>query len=190
MRTIDLEGEAATLMTDDEIREAIMAIQDEQEIHRTLNQYSYCSDFNDAEGLIDCFTEDGEWWSAIGFTLKGKAEIREWVVNVRNPHNPFTSDPDQGRKGGQHYRTNIQIKLRGDQADVVSYLAQLAPDGLNISVMAMGRYIDRLVRCDDGRWRFSLHRTEVEAHDFDIHNPLVRREDSPKVRDDPFPQFS
>jgi ketosteroid isomerase-like protein len=177
-------------MIDDELRLAVERRLDEAAIIQTLDQYSYCSDFNDANGLVDCFVEDAEWWSAIGLTMRGRAEIARWVTEVRNPRNVFTENPDQGRMNGQHFRTNTEISLHGDEADTVSYFVQLAPQGPHVGIMVIGRYIDKFVRCDDGRWRYKRHRTEVEAYNPDLHSAPQRRPDAPDIRNSPYPSFA
>jgi ketosteroid isomerase-like protein len=176
-------------MTGQDLQKLINEWQDERDITKTLDQYSYCSDFNDADGLVDCFTEDAEWWSALGLTMRGREEISDWVHNTRNPNNPYLAEHDQGRRGGQHLRTNTQIVLRGDEADVISYFVQLCPDGTEAKVMIFGRYLDHLVRCDDGKWRYKIHRTEPESVDTALHSAIVRRIDSPAVRASAYPSY-
>ena len=55
------------------------------------------------------------------------------------------------------------ISINGDTATVHSMFARLDryPDGPGIR--AFGRYRDTLVRCPDGRWRFTERLPDIEA---------------------------
>jgi hypothetical protein len=52
------------------------------------------------------------------------------------------------------------IELDGAQGQVTSDYAMLAsePDGAPWTVVALGRYFDRVVRTLDGRWQFANRR--------------------------------
>ena len=56
-----------------------------------------------------------------------------------------------------------QIVVTGDEASVVSYFLRVEPrDAASTQIVASGRYLDRLVRCDDGRWRFMERVAEID----------------------------
>jgi len=53
--------------------------------------------------------------------------------------------------------------VTGDSATVQSYFMRVEPrDGGPTQIVASGRYIDRLIRCDDGRWRFVERVAEID----------------------------
>jgi hypothetical protein len=158
------------------LRAEVRALQDLREIERTLDQYCYSSDFPDPEQLLDCFTEDGAWLTSIGPSPRGREELREWCKKLTGSKVP--REDGQGRRGGLHHRTNTQIILDGDTAQASSYLVQIDANGPKVEPLVIGRYLDELVRCDDGRWRYKTHRTEVEAHDVARHSPIIKRDET------------
>jgi hypothetical protein len=57
------------------------------------------------------------------------------------------------------------IEVGGDVASATSYFAVLRDEESRPALWVFGRYRDTLVRCGDGRWRFSLRIAEVESVD-------------------------
>ena len=57
------------------------------------------------------------------------------------------------------------VDVAGDVATATSYFAVLRDEGSQPILWVFGRYLDTLVRCPDGRWRFSLRIAEVESAD-------------------------
>jgi hypothetical protein len=55
-----------------------------------------------------------------------------------------------------------QIRLDGDRAAVESGFARLDESAVGPLVRSFGRYRDELVRCEDGRWRFSQREAFIE----------------------------
>ena len=53
----------------------------------------------------------------------------------------------------------------GDAASVTSYFAVLREEEQRPILWVFGRYRDTLVRCADGKWRFTLRIAEVESVD-------------------------
>jgi len=159
----------------------------ERAIKRTLNAYCFCLDFNDVEGLVDVFTPEGEWHTSTGLVMRGHDQIRRWLVEDRNPKNVLTTEPDQGRVMGMHFRANVDITVNGDDATVVSYLLQTFPSGGRVEIEATGRYVDTMARCEDGKWRFVAHRTLLEAVHVDQHHELTRRPEFAALRKASYP---
>ena len=138
------------------IEERLKVLEDKREILRTLHAYAHCLDYGDEEGFLDCWTEDAHLgWSIFPQPLKGHAHIREGF-------RVHTHAPDAWHK---HMLAEPQITLAGDRATVSSYFFRLDPyqSTGGPEIYAFGRYLDKLVRCKDGRWRFSERLVEKEA---------------------------
>jgi hypothetical protein len=56
-----------------------------------------------------------------------------------------------------------RISLGGDQATVDSYYLLLDIVDEHPEVFSLGRYRDHLVRCPDGKWRFTGRKHELES---------------------------
>lgn len=55
------------------------------------------------------------------------------------------------------------IVMNGDDASVQSYFLRVEPqDSGPTRIVASGRYVDGLVRCDDGRFRFTQRVAEID----------------------------
>jgi hypothetical protein len=68
---------------------------------------------------------------------------------------------DRPQRRTRHANTNVLIELDGAQARVISDFAMLAsePEGAPWTVVALGRYFDRVVRKPDGSgWQFAERR--------------------------------
>jgi ketosteroid isomerase-like protein len=135
----------------------LAALEDKRDILRTLHSYAHCLDYGDEAGFIDCFTEDAFLgWSIVPGGLKGHARLREGF-------HQHTHAPQALHK---HMLAEPRITLEGDRAKVHSMFFRLDPYKSSNSapeIYAFGRYIDRLVRCKDGRWRFIERLVEKEA---------------------------
>lgn len=131
-------------------------LEDRRDILRTLHAYGHCLDYGDEAGFMDCWTADAALgWSMYPEPLRGHARIREGFHR-------HTHAPDAWHK---HMLAEPQVTLQGDSARVRSMFLRLDPypDAGGPEIYAFGRYIDTLVRCADGRWRFAERIVEKEA---------------------------
>ena len=63
----------------------------------------------------------------------------------------------------KHIVVDPRIVVTGDRATVESYFLRVEPrDAAPTQIVASGRYLDRMVRCDDGRWRFVERVAEID----------------------------
>jgi ketosteroid isomerase-like protein len=145
------------MSTDVDVRELaarVQRLEDEREILRTLYAYAHSIDYGDEALFLDCWAENAqlEWpWRA---PIVGEAALTE----VFRQH---THAPDVYHK---HLMVEPRIDLQGDEATVHSLYSRMDRDEHNEPyVRSFGRYVDRLVRCSDGRWRFASRRAENEA---------------------------
>ena len=63
----------------------------------------------------------------------------------------------------KHFVVEPVVSITGDVAAVSSMFARLDRYADGPGIRAFGRYRDTLVRCADGRWRFTARYAEVEA---------------------------
>jgi hypothetical protein len=81
---------------------------------------------------------------------------REAIAEAFRGH---THAPDVFHK---HLLFQPQIRLDGDRASVHSGFARLDEGPAGPVIRSFGRYLDELVRCDDGRWRFAQREASIE----------------------------
>jgi hypothetical protein len=136
-------------------------LEDERAILQTLYQYGHAMDYGPDADFIDCFTPDGVWDVRMrrtpdgAFTCVGHGEIAaslEAQTSVRAP-----------ALYAKHLVIEPQIVVDGDEASVRSYFLRVEPrDDGPTQIVASGRYLDRLIRCDDGRWRMTERVAEID----------------------------
>jgi ketosteroid isomerase-like protein len=133
----------------------IAVLEAQHEVVQTLNQYVHAVDYGDMDALLDCYVPDADHLTNLPMgNLKGHQEILS-VYRLR---------PTAPEKFEKHLVVEPMIEvLNADEATADSYylLVQDRPTGPFVS--HYGRYRDRFVRCDDGRWRFKVRSVEGEA---------------------------
>ena len=148
-------------METDALSARLQVLEDERAILQTLYQYGHTMDYGPDADFIDCFTPDGVWDVRMrkvpngAFTCTGHGEIAaslEGQTSVRAP-----------ALYAKHLLIEPRIVLNGDDASVQSYFVRIEPrDAGPTQIVASGRYLDRLIRCDDGRWRITLRIAEID----------------------------
>jgi ketosteroid isomerase-like protein len=134
--------------------ERLQLLEDERAILRRLYTYGHSIDYGYEDEFVDCWVPDGVlYWPDPHPPYKGHDALRE----IFRKH---THAPDRFHK---HMIVEPQIEIDGDRATADSMFTRLDdyPDGPAPS--SYGRYRDKLVRCDDGKWRFVERLTEREA---------------------------
>jgi hypothetical protein len=150
----DLEARLAALEAERDVareRDAVLA---------TLHAYSRCIDSGDEAGWVDCFTSDGafDMRSTVpgypGRRVSGRAELQEFIA-------AHTGPPAVHHK---HLYLMPEIVLEGTAATATGYVVHLVEaEGARPELQAFGRYLDSLVRVEDGGWRIVERIVEVEA---------------------------
>jgi ketosteroid isomerase-like protein len=138
------------------VEERLKALEDKREVLRTLHVYGHSLDYGDEAGFMDCWTEDASLgWSMFPEPLCGHARIRAGFH--RHTHAPGFWH--------KHLLAEPQITVEGDVARVTSMFFRLDPYESTGApeIYAFGRYEDTLVRCADGRWRFTERIVKKEA---------------------------
>ena len=150
-----------------ELEARLHTIDDERAIVRRMHEYAHALDYaKNSDDFVNCFTEDGVWYSTIesthagseGVRLSGREELRAWAgaSTTRGTPGHFT----------KHMLVEPAITIDGDRADATSYFSVFNETPNGPIIYSMGRYLDKLVRCEDGEWRFierHLLRENVDA---------------------------
>jgi ketosteroid isomerase-like protein len=149
-------------MTDIADLEARLALLEaERGVLQTLYRYGHSIDYGDEESWVDCFTEDGVFdvrpRGKDGYPpsrlISGREELKAFIAR-------HTRAPELWHK---HGLIEPQIEVDGDTATVRSYLAVFMEHDGEPLLRVFGRYRDRMVRGEDGRWRFQERIAEVES---------------------------
>jgi ketosteroid isomerase-like protein len=145
----------------EQLQARVRLLEDERAILATLNAYGHAIDYGDGERYLDLWTEDaafdarGRGDSDVTRVVRGHEGLADFAAHFSRP-------PDGWHK---HLVIEPLIEVDGDEASASSYFAVLRDEGEGPVVWVFGRYRDSLVRCRDGRWRFSLRISEVESID-------------------------
>jgi ketosteroid isomerase-like protein len=137
--------------TDDPTADLAARVQRLEDLH-AIGQLRahYCQALDDGrwDDLLDLFTPDGAFVGL--FTARGHAELRTFFAELQ----------DGPLSAWWHFSSNETIDLVGSPAHAATGQTWLdqpcVVDGR--AHVAAGRYQDRMVRGDDGRWRFAERR--------------------------------
>jgi uncharacterized protein (TIGR02246 family) len=121
---------------------AIQEFLDLRAIEQLMVRYADRIDANDPEGAAACFAEDGvgKYWGE----YRGRKEIAARLSKILDR---FAAT--------SHHLSNVSIRLDGNRATATSYVyAFHRMAGTNDPMHYWGRWVDRLVRADEG-WLFA-----------------------------------
>lgn len=148
-------------MTTDALLARLQLLEDERAILHTLYQYGHSMDYGPDADFIDCFMPDGVWdvqmrkIPAGSFTCIGHDEIAASLMAQTSVRAPALY--------AKHLLMEPRIVVTGDEASVQSYFLRVEPqDAGPTQIVASGRYLDHVVRCDDGRWRITRRVAEID----------------------------
>jgi hypothetical protein len=125
-----------------------------------MHRYSQLVDYGDQRGWVDLFTPDGHFEvrylprPELSLSLTGRDALERFIES-------------HGRHDGafrKHIVMDPEIVVDGDLATSSTYLVVIDA-GPSPLARAVGRYLDTVVRCEDGRWRFAERVCEVEGLD-------------------------
>ena len=134
------------------LEERVQRLEDERAVLDRL--YAYCTslDYGHRDEWLDCWTEDGVLaWPHETFT--GRDEIARAFDGHSHAPEAFH----------KHVIVDPRVRLNGDEATAESYFTRLNDSPEGPVVRSFGRYMDVLVRCDDGAWRIRERRLDGRA---------------------------
>jgi hypothetical protein len=120
-------------------------------------RYNLCSDEGDADGYADCFTEDGGLeLQPLGYKVAGRDNL--------HAHKLRDVKSRDGRYR-RHWNGCLALDLLDPQTIrgrcyLIAYNGE--PTKMP-NVADVGVYEDRIVRCSDGKWRFSHRLLKMDA---------------------------
>jgi hypothetical protein len=126
-----------------------------------LYAYGAAIDYGREEEFLDCWTETAVLvWTPtperdVGY-VERRLEGRDAIAEAFRGH---THAPAMFHK---HLLFQPQIRLDGDRASVASGFARVDESAGGPVLRSFGRYLDELVRCRDGRWRFAQREAFIE----------------------------
>ena len=144
----------------DGVEARISLLEDEREILRTLYTYARAIDEVDEERFVDCFSADGifDVRGEGGTVIRGREELRRFMQH-RARVQPSSRT---------HLTIEPLVTVSGDDAACTSYIAVLRDEDGDPVLGTFGRYLDRLVREADGRWRLAERVAEMEVSRGDL----------------------
>ncbi len=132
------------------LQERVQRLEDERAILQTLYRYGHTIDGRLPEEWADCFVDDGYFEIRVRedgepARHQGRAALMRFVELSQRPGSLV-----------QHGLMEPVIHIDGDTASVTSNWVMLRERGVSEPFLrGWGIYRDRLVRCPDGRWRFT-----------------------------------
>lgn len=153
-------------MTKLSVEERLQRLEDIEEIRQLKAQYAEaCDDDHNGDRVIALFVPDGVWHQVSLPPCNGHAEIRAFMMNIR----------ESGRlRNSSHMFTNPMIEVDGDNAighwKFVMVYTGNAPDDTTQYHRILGYYDEEYVRVD-GAWMFkSLRVTVVENNAYSVED--------------------
>jgi hypothetical protein len=125
----------------------------------TLLRYCRSIDLGANDDWVDCFTHDASFdvrshiSGFAGVSRVGHDELALFAARHSAPPEVFH----------KHVYLMPEIHIDGRTATAAGYFMHLVDVAGGVLVRSYGRYIDRLTKCDDQRWRLAQRVAEVEA---------------------------
>ena len=123
-------------------------LEDEHQILGTLNDYCISIDQDRPDAWLDCFTDDAVliYEGARPRKLTRRSQLNEFIRNI--PAVQRQSMP-------KHFSADAIINIiTENEATVESVVALIIDVNGAPELLSTGRYLDKLRRSSDGRWRF------------------------------------
>src|SRR5262249_52425607 len=142
-----------------DLRARLARLEDREAVAEAIRRYSHAIDAGEEAEWVDTFLPDGLFLVESGVAgyperrFEGVEELRRFIASHSAP-------PEAQHK---HLYLLPEIEIDGDEASVRGYFVHLLDRGGRPTMLSYGRYLDRLRRCPDGRWRFAERRAEVQA---------------------------
>lgn len=165
------------------IEERLQALEDKEGVLRTLHDYAHMLDYGrDGDAFADLWVEDGLWkgtsvttTAGSGSTrIEGRKELRDWFENRswRSVEKPWEAI---AHRRGHPTISVVDIRVEGDRATAECYFTGVGETANGPIISNIGRYLDVLVRCPDGRWRFQVRHLERTCTTFKASHVMLSR---------------
>jgi hypothetical protein len=136
----------------EELSSRLARLEAERDILDLLNRYAHVVDYGQRAEWVDLFVPDGRFEvryinrPELNRSLAGREAFQEYIAG----------DARVESRHRQHAVVNPQVVLDGERATMTSFLICVeAPLDVGPRFVSLGRYVDELTRCPDGRWRFA-----------------------------------
>ena len=165
-------------MTDEvlaDLSKRLKVLEYERGARRLLERYGHSLDYGDEHGFLDCFMPHGTYAvrtsdvpteaaalfpqaiiNESGIIFRGREALRPFAaVHSRAPdfwHKHLVAD------------SVLNIDCEVGEGRIVSYFLRLDATERGREITAFGRYVDRVMLCDDGKWRFTDRVVELESN--------------------------
>jgi hypothetical protein len=142
----------------DNVVDSARAIADERAILRVLYTYGHAIDYGEEEKWVGLFTPDGIFHVELPrgqppIHCAGSKELAAFVA--AHPRAPAALH--------KHLLLNSLIDVHDNEAQAASYFQLLLDIDGKPETYCFGRYLDQLVRCADGIWRFRKRVAQVQS---------------------------
>ena len=134
------------------LEDRLRLVEDERDVLDTLYAYAHALDYGDREQWIDCWTSDGE--------LHWPHRVFTGIQEITSAFDDHSHAPQVFHK---HLLIEPRVRIEGDRATAASYFARVNDSAAGPLIRSFGRYLDVLVRGEDGHWRIQQRLTEREA---------------------------
>lgn len=144
-----------------ELGSRLQRLENERDILQTLYRYGHAIDYGRRDEWLDCFQPTGSFEITLRGARRSRYEGRDELQMFIERH---TAAPAAYHK---HLLIEPVVDVVDDDlATAASYFVRLDDDAAGApKVHGFGRYLDRLTRSSDGRWRFVERIAEIEAFD-------------------------
>jgi uncharacterized protein (TIGR02246 family) len=135
-----------------DLEHEVRVVRDRLDIMELFSRYCFALDTRNADGVADCFTQDGLFMSGITGATRGRDAIRDLTLEKK------ARTPD----GRCHMFINPLIELDGDRAKFRAYMLTTWIQNDRCEVSHTGRYFGTVVR-EGGRWLFEERHTTSDG---------------------------
>ncbi len=144
-----------------EVLRRLEALEDERGILQTYYRYGHSVDYGRVSDWVDCFTEEGAYEIRRRPGIAGQQVVRN---EGRAALTKFISaHPHAPQNYLKHLMIEPRIAIKGKEATAQSYFVVVEESDQGPYVRSFGRYLDKMVKCPDGVWRFTERISEVEG---------------------------
>lgn len=150
-----------------DLEKRIRELEDAREVTNLVYRYAHYIDAFRRDDWLDLFTPDAEY-IARGRTGPNDAWENAVHLKTRTDFEKFIDDFSvrMRRPAGEEQKNLLSqplVEVSGDTATATTYFHLIFVKNGERYIFAGGRYIDRAVRCDDGRWRFRERISDIDS---------------------------